>query len=218
MSVAWVLGHAGIPGNEITDCWAVEKAQRAEALRRFRNGRRATPEKGMWVMSLTFLKARARARTYAAWREEIIRRRQGIRSFRAPAEGEILRILTELRGAPKELASRFFQLALGHAMIAPFVKEKFKWIEPDICWWCGSGRQTREHLFKRVSHMEERDSGLWKTVAEVSGCKGDVRSFSCKGRRGFFLGWRTGQGRVARRPGNTSIRELMADRRFTEAF
>ena len=58
------------------------------------------------------------------------------------------KIPKELQRAPKEVASRFFQLASGHAMTAPFFKEKFGWIKSDICWWCGSGRQTREHLLK----------------------------------------------------------------------
>ena len=139
----------------------------------------------------------------------------GNRSFRVPAESEIPKIPIELRKAPKELASRFFQLASGHAMIAPFVKEKFKWIESDTCWWCGSERQTREHLFKQCLTWKKEIRELWKTAAEMSGCKGDQRGFSCKG-RGFFLCWGTGQGRAKRRPGNTSIRELMADKRSTE--
>ena len=54
----------------------------------------------------------------------------------------------ELRQAPKETASRFFQLASGHAMITPFLKDRFGWVDPALCWWCGTGRQAREHLFK----------------------------------------------------------------------
>ena len=91
------------------------------------------------VVSLTFLKAMVRKRANIEWRNEIINRRQGIRSFRILAEGEVQKIPEELRRAPKEFASRYFQLASGHAMIAPLMKEKFGWIESDLC-WCGSGR------------------------------------------------------------------------------
>ena len=35
-----------------------------------------------------------------------------------------------------------------------------------------------------------------------------------KGRKGFFLGMQSSDGLGMRRPGNTSIRELLADRRF----
>ena len=64
----------------------------------------------------------------------------GVRAvaFRVPlaSDGEVPRIHLELQRTPKELASRFFQLASGHAIIAPFIKEKFGWIESDLCLWC----------------------------------------------------------------------------------
>ena len=44
------------------------------------------------------------------------------------------RIPRPLQRAPKGLASLFFQIASGHAMIAPFLKEKFGWVESDSCW------------------------------------------------------------------------------------
>lgn len=43
---------------------------------------------------------------------------------------------------------KYFQLASGHAMIAPFLKGKFGCIDSDVCWRCTRGRQSREHLFK----------------------------------------------------------------------
>ena len=46
---------------------------------------------------------------------------------------------------PKRIAARFFQLYSGHALIAPFLKDRLGWIESDVCWWCGGGRQSREH-------------------------------------------------------------------------
>lgn len=52
------------------------------------------------------------------------------------------------RNTPKAIASRFYQLPSGHALIAPFLKEKGRWTDPEICWWCGGGRQARVHLFK----------------------------------------------------------------------
>ena len=74
-------------------------------------------------------------------------RKRGYATPRAPHDS-IPKIPKELQKAPEKLASRFFQLASGHAMIAPFLKEKLGWIRSNICWWCESGRQTREHLFK----------------------------------------------------------------------
>ena len=79
----------------------------------------------------------------------------------------------ELQRAPTELASRFFQLASGHAMIAPFLKEKFGWIRSDVCWWCESGRQTREHLFKECLAWKEEIRELWKEMGEATVTEGD---------------------------------------------
>ena len=120
----------------------------------------------------------------------------------------------EVKMAPKELASRFFQLASGHALTAPSLKEKFGWTESDLCWWCGSRRRTREHLFKERSAWKKEIRELWKEVGKVSGTCGDERKSMYKGRKGFFIGWRDRDGRVVRRPGNTSVRTLMSERRF----
>ena len=72
---------------------------------------------------LAFLKAKRKKVAVKEWRDEIIRRCRGSQAFRILAEGEVPRIPIGLRRAPRELASRFFQLSPGHAMIAPFVKE-----------------------------------------------------------------------------------------------
>ena len=58
------------------------------------------------------------------------------------------RIRTALRRTGKGVASRYFQLLSGHAMIAPFLKDKWGWTDSDACWWCDGGRQSRDHLFK----------------------------------------------------------------------
>ena len=54
-------------------------------------------------------------------------------------------------------------------MIAPFLKEKFRWIESDTCWWCTKSRQTREHLFKECSAWRQEIRALWKEVGEATG-------------------------------------------------
>ena len=157
LRVSWAPGHSGIPENEIADSWAVDMARRTERLEKGRRERREAESSvvrrgsrggGSNVISLAFLKTLARRRANAEWTEEIIRRQNGARPFRIPVEGEAPGNPREPGQVPKELASRFFQLALGHAMIAPFLRDKFGWIESDLCRWCGTGRQTREHLFK----------------------------------------------------------------------
>lgn len=110
--------------------------------------------------SLTFLKIVVKKRAVSKWGQEIMERSQGRRDYRIPAEGVVPRIPPDLQRAPKDQASRFFQLASDHAMIAPFLKEKFGWVESDSCWWCGGGRQSKEHLFKECR--------TWQKVVERS--------------------------------------------------
>ena len=99
-------------------------------------------------------------------------------------------------------------------MIAPFLKEKFGWIELDSCWWCSGGRQSREHLFKECKTWKEEIRALWKEVGEASGdCTDGSPGKICKGRKGFCYGIE----KKHVRPGNCSVRRLFADPRFSEA-
>ena len=73
-------------------------------------------------------------------------------------------------------------------MIAPFLKEKFGWIESDSCWWCSGGRQSREHHFKEGRIWKEEIRLLWKTVGDISGALKDRIEGVHKRRKGFRLG------------------------------
>ena len=74
-----------------------------------------------------------------------------------------------------------------------------------------------EHLFKECITWKEEIRELWK-VGEASGSSrvvgnGLVRMY--KGRKGFMLGGTQENSGGVIRPGNTSVRDLLADRRFT---
>ena len=103
-------------------------------------------------------------------------------------------------------------------MIAPFLKDKFGWVELDQCWWCDGGRQSREHLFKECRTWKDQIRKLWKKVGQVSGeafLKADKSRVKAKGRGKGFGVWESG-GKV--RPGNCSMSRLFGDPRFTEAI
>ena len=113
-------------------------------------------------------------------------------------------------GAGVSLLPAFF----GTRNDCTLLKERFGWMESDGCWWCGGGRQTREHLFKECRALEDEIRSLWKEVEEISG---DIRVRSggeiYKGRKGFCFG----VDRKMVRPGNTSLWKLLGDERFVEA-
>ena len=98
-------------------------------------------------------------------------------------------------------------------MIAPFLKEKFGWVESVTCWWCSSGRQSREHLFKECRAWREEIRLLWETVGDISGKHKDRPGGIYKGRKGLVLG--SSKGRTS--PGNRSVGRLFGDPRLTEA-
>ena len=168
ISIHWVPGNAGIAGNEIADQWAGDAAARELACRsRTAPGITRPPPMGS-VISGSFMKAMIRRGAVSSWRECIIRGGRGRRPYRIPREGTVPRIPAALGRARKSLASRFFQLASGHAMTAPFLKDKFGWVDSDQCWWCCGGRQSREHLFKECHAWKDEIRELWRKVGEVA--------------------------------------------------
>ena len=94
-------------------------------------------------------------------------------------------------------------------MIALFLRERWGWIDTDMCWWCEEGRQSRDHLFKECKTWKDEIRELWETVGNISGKKngeeGMDRPF--KSRKGF--GYHVRQARA--RPRNITIRKLLSD-------
>ena len=75
---------------------------------------------------------------------QIENRNAGRRTFRLSTASSRPNLRPRLRRAAKSVAARFFQLLSGHAMMAPFLREKWGWTDSDRCWWCERGRQSRE--------------------------------------------------------------------------
>ena len=210
--VKWVPGHCGVQGNELADGCARDGATRAERLGQARKERGDATRQKQGLISISFVKTRARKRANEERGRMVamLNKTRGYATLRKPHDS-IPRIPEELRRAPKELASRYFQLASGHAMIAPFLKEKFGWIGSDVCWWCGSGRQTREHLFKECLAWKKEIKELWEEIREATDTGKELGGGEdmFKGRKGFYLGRQEGRCNPARRPGNAPDQETL---------
>ena len=59
-----------------------------------------------------------------------------------------------------------------------------------MCWWCGSARQTTEHLFEECVTWQKGTRELWAEVGEASRAgeaQGNTAARMYKGKKGFFL-------------------------------
>ena len=57
------------------------------------------------------------------------------------------------------MASRFYQLRTGHALIGAYLKKI------GTCWWCDPGvKQSREHLFKSCKKWKSQQAIVWAEV------------------------------------------------------
>ena len=193
VEIRWIPGHSGVEGNEMADNMAREAAERGMA---------GEKEKGIARrISLAYLSRRRSEEASRRWKTDTTdRMRNGAGNkrrgaFRRPGRGPVLR--AELKGVSKGVASRFHQLWSGHAMIAPFLKDKWGWIEEDTCWFCRRGRQTRGHQFKEWMRWKEEIREMWRKVGAESG-KGEG-------------------GKARARPDNTRVAELLGNERYTRA-
>jgi len=78
--------------------------------------------------------------------------------------------------ASKAVASRFYQLRIGHALVGPYLKKIGKHAS-DTCWWCDHGvKQSREHLYKCCKKWKSQQAILWAEVRKkIKKRKGQVQ-------------------------------------------
>lgn len=97
-------------------------------------------------------------------------------------------------------------------MSAPFLRDKWKWIDTGQCWWCDSKEISREHLFKECAHWKKEIRQLWTEVGEASGKRHEDQA-RFKSGKGFGYGVKSARAR----PSNASIREFLSSDMYTEA-
>ena len=83
------------------------------------------------------------------------------RRYRPSKGGKLWKALDRTQ---KELAGHFYQLLLGHAAVAEYLRRVGQ-SPRDLCWWCGSGEhQTRYHLFVKYRRWGLGIRRLWQKV------------------------------------------------------
>lgn len=172
MAVRWVPGHRGVEENEQANKRAgqaaEEKSLESDRLRK--------------TVSLAFLKRRRTEKAHREWRNDIVRRSQGRRGYRLPKEVARPRIRPELRDSPKGVAARLYQLASGHSMTAPFLKERMGL--GGVRLTPGPGNTTVGELLSDERYTEAVMDFLRKTKV------GEVKSGVIRQRQETF--WRSG--------------------------
>jgi hypothetical protein len=121
------------------------------------------------MASKTWLKRKASERKSEEAEQWVRPRVARNRAYIAPKKRKF-ELRPEIRHIPKPLASRYYQLMSGHALIGPYMKEKLKKADSDECWWCDTGqRQTRENLFKECPKWKDEIRDLWRDVRKAVG-------------------------------------------------
>ena len=84
------------------------------------------------------------------------------------SEPEIKSLITnkEIFKEPKRLTSRFFQLKIGHAITAVYLKRINK-LEFSKCWWCSNRNQTIEHLLFECSKWRKERKKFYSKLEEL---------------------------------------------------
>ena len=163
-TVRWVPAHHGVPGNE-----RAGELSRAAAKGSCPDD--AVPDEYRWETSLshmTRVAAEACTRSAAEW----MRDRFGnlARGYRPPPGRGVRHKL--LRRTPKSVTSGYYQLLTGHAVIAPYLKDKIHRATDDRCWRCGGGKQqTRYHLFNECGAWLPQARRVWRAIGRAHGWK-----------------------------------------------
>jgi ribonuclease HI len=149
----WVPSHAGTAGNEKADEWAKMAARNERGSEQmpyeFSSTSLAHLKRGIterkWVEACSWMESRLS-------KHHAYRPRKRMQPDPTPAK------------ASKAVASRYYQLRTGHALIGPYLKKIGKRAS-DACWWCDRGvKQSREHLLKSCKKWKSQQAILWAEV------------------------------------------------------
>jgi hypothetical protein len=135
--IRWVLSHFGIKGNEKADLLAKKAANQPK---------HTQIDDYSSFSYIQRLVQRQKVLDTQQWLFDT--QKQRLKHHKEFQEKPISSLTTNraIFQATKRLSSRFFQLKIGHAITATYLKRIQK-LDNTRCWWCSERQQTVEHQF-----------------------------------------------------------------------
>jgi ribonuclease HI len=151
----WVPGHSKVEGNEVADKAAKDAAQNLRT-----QGTTHLTRKERYT-SLPHLHRTTKEKKWSdtkSWLKESINNRPNYIPPRQQKPDPTT------MATPKRLASRYYQLKMGHVITGEHLK-RINSTNDDRCWWCNNGeRQAVKHLIKDCHKWRKEREKLKKEI------------------------------------------------------
>jgi len=145
--IRWVPSHINIQGNEEADSLAKKAANQPKNI--LIDGYSS-------FSYINRLVQKEKLKETRNWLLEKQEKRQKQLNQRFTLENDAsLRVNKEIFATRKQLSNRFFQIKIGHAITASYLK-RIKKSESSNCWWCNNRHQTIEHLLLECQHWRKQ--------------------------------------------------------------
>jgi hypothetical protein len=155
VTIQWVPGHHGIGGNERADQAAKQATTKP-------------PIGGQGKLSLAYTH-RSRTEVARAQRQQWLTKALGRRSlaaqraYRAPPGWKLD---PAVAAAPKRIASRYYQLKVGHAAIGAYL-QKIQARESGACHGCQAPSETVYHLLFECREWRRQRGALYRALEKA---------------------------------------------------